>query len=189
MMKMKKSITVLVVSVFIGICAIFILSTQKSFEEQLVDAMKADNEYIQNLVYAQMSGDQLLAFFRTKDQRMHYGLFRDNKFGFGKKLIKSGGSMGLDAPQGAITWSGLGAPDGEFNLLSGAVLRPDVAQIIVISEGNKAASIVEGAGAKIWFLTLDTMIQAPITIQASNAAGEVLYESGDVEYWTNNNIN
>jgi len=188
-MKMKKIKVVLFVSVLLSINAIFILSTQKSFEEQLVDAMKADNENIQELIYAQMSGDELLAFYRTKDQRMYYGLLRDNKFGFGKKLIKSGGSMGLDAPQGAITWSGLGAPDGEFNLLSGAVLSPDVTQIIVISEGNKAASIVEGAGAKIWFLTLDTSIQAPITIQAKNAAGEVLYESGDAEYWTNNNTN
>lgn len=164
------------------ICSFIFISTQKSIQDQISDALKKDESF-QDIIYTQMIGDELLTFYRTKNQQMNYGLFRDNRFGFGKEFIRSGGSVSLSTTD-AITWKGLGAPNGQLNLLCGAVANPDVTQIIIISEGNQAATIVEGSAAKIWFLAQKSEIKLPITIQAKDKDGKVLYEYGDLDYWT-----
>lgn len=56
--------------------------------------------------------------------------------GFGVPLIQSGGNASLKSEE-ALTIVGFIPPEGQSNIFYGAVLNPDITQVLILSEGDQ----------------------------------------------------
>ncbi|MCQ6557252.1 hypothetical protein [Paenibacillus mendelii] len=157
----------------------FIYFNYGSTNDKISSYLKERDNNFNGIIFTQIIGDEIISIYRTDEHKLGYGMFRDNRFGV--KFIRSSGHIELISDK-ALTWSGSGAPEGELSILYGAVLDPNITQVIIISEGNKPANIIDN-GVKIWYLTLRSKINDPITIKATDKDGNVLYEYGDPVYW------
>ncbi|SDW08451.1 hypothetical protein [Paenibacillus sp. CF384] len=82
-----------------------------------------------------------------------------------------------------ISWQGSEKKESNIHLLYGIVKDPEITQILLISEGDKTASIIKNGDYSIWYSLVENELNMPITLQATNKEGKVLYEYGDLDYW------
>ncbi|WP_211748628.1 hypothetical protein [Paenibacillus sp. Marseille-Q4541] len=86
--------------------------------------------------------------YRTQNQKLGYGIFEDQRVDV--KWVRSGGYTEL-LSDNALTWSRDGGSEGEVKILYGAVVDSKITQVIIVSEGNKSANIIDHHGIRIWY--------------------------------------
>lgn len=122
-------------------------------------------------------------FYRVNRDEFAFGILEEKALGL--NVNRGSGNAPLVSDKG-LTWVASSAPSGQLSLIYGAILNPEITQVIVISEASQSATIVESKGVRLWFLILESPNNDPITLKATNQEGAVLYKYGDSNYWGTN---
>lgn len=151
-----------------------------SINKRIATELQDYNSNFQEVLYSQLVDNSIFTFYQVYNNELAFGVLEDGAFGLNVK----GGSDNVPlVSDGALTWVATSNPNVELSLIYGAILNPEITQIIVISEKSKAATIIESKGVRFWFLVLDSPFHSPVTVKATNQEGAILYEYGDPEYW------
>ncbi|WP_168121515.1 hypothetical protein [Paenibacillus sp. HB172176] len=140
--------------------------------------LRAHDSNFSKLLYSQLVGDEIISFYRTKRNKLGIGWFVDKEDGI--KLIQTSGYDSIYS-EDALTWHG--KEDNMFSMLYGTVQDSLITQVIAVSEGYKAATIVESNGIRIWYVKQGARLHLPITIRATDRNGDIIFETGDFEHW------
>ena len=111
---------------------------------QITKLLRERDHNFSELLYTQLTGKEMISFYRTESNELGLGLFEDKDRGI--VLVCTGG-YGSVYSEDAITWHGKECSN--FSVLYGTVRDPQISQIIVVSEEYKAAIIVESNDIRI----------------------------------------
>ncbi|SFM26484.1 hypothetical protein SAMN03159341_1233 [Paenibacillus sp. 1_12] len=182
-MKIKKILIPSILTVLF--CIIFVLlfwwlQPNKSLYDQINKAvLEADSDYSQ-LMHVHVDRERTMAFYMTNKTELGIVLLQEKFRGY---KVKDYIDKSLIYTDQGISWHGSVIQKLNIHLLYGVVQDPEITQVILISEGNKAAHIIN-EGNRIWYALIDKPLEYPITIRATNKEGKILYETGDVEFWS-----
>ncbi|MCR8631979.1 hypothetical protein [Paenibacillus radicis (ex Xue et al. 2023)] len=181
-MKIKKILIPSILTLLI--CIMFLLfwwlQPNKSLYDQIDKAvLEADSDF-SKLIHVHVDRERTVAFYMTNKTELGIVLLQEKFRGYKVKDYIDKSLMFTDK---GISWHGSEVQKLNIHLLYGVVQDPEITQVILISEGNKAAHIIT-EGSRIWYALIDETLKNPITIRATNKAGKILYETGDVEFWS-----
>ncbi|WP_274363474.1 hypothetical protein [Paenibacillus thermotolerans] len=152
----------------------------KSLYDRIESALRLANPHYQQLLHVHVDRQWSIAFFKTERGELGAGLLEERYGRF--KVADLLGRHPIHTGK-ALDWYGIEHSERNIHLLFGIVQDPNVSQIILISERNKAARIISEGNLTIWYSLMEDGLNLPVTIRATNRNGDVIYETGDAEYW------
>ena len=176
-MKFYKSFISLLI--FFLICITFIFSAwflqqNKSLYDQIDKAILESEPDYKGLIHILADRDRTIAFYETTKSELCIVLLKKGISGY--KLGDYINKISLYADQD-VSWQGSERVESNIHMLFGVFRNPEITQLILISEGDKPAQIINNGEYSIWYYLTGDVLKKPITIQATDKEGRVLYKN------------
>lgn len=183
---MKKYIFVFsaMLLLFISIIVIVGLQNTRTVYNQIEATVKDIDSSYREILHVQIDRKNNIVFYLTNKEELGIVSLQKSLTGFKLKNYINKNIFFTDKD---ISWNGTERQDDDIHLLYGKVGNSETTQIIVVSEGNKPANIISNGSNTMWYFFADGKLHLPITIQTFNKDGEKLYETGDINFWSNLN--
>jgi len=182
---MKKNRPVLVIIVIAVLVVIYSISyiwvkNSQSIYLQVETSLKQTDSSFSSLLHIHADKNNTIAFYLTSNNEFSVVTLKKRLNGFTLKSYLNKTPLVLEPH---LSWQGNENPDEGIHLLYGNVNNEETTHIIIVSEDNKNAHIINNNELTFWYALMDEKLHLPITIQSFNKDGKKLYETGDVNYW------
>lgn len=181
-MKTNKFLNPLVV-VFISVSFIlwiWLMQQNKPLYDQIGKVISESDSGYSELIHIHADRDQTIAFYKTNKSELCVVLLQKKFRGYELSDYINKSPMFTDQN---LSWQGSERQKSNIHMLYGVVKDPEITQILLISEGDKTAHIINNGEYSIWYSLVENELKMPITIRATNKEGKILYETGDVGFW------
>ncbi|CAN7499578.1 hypothetical protein LJR153_003482 [Paenibacillus sp. LjRoot153] len=180
-MKINKIYIPFVVIFIISFIFLFWLIQQnKPLYDQIGKVISESDSGYSELIHLHTDRDRTIAFYKTNRSELGVVLLQKKLRGYKLSQYINKSLMFTDQD---LSWQGSENQEFNIHMLYGVVKDPEITQILIISEGDKTAHIINNGEYSIWYSLVENGLKMPITIRATNKKGEILYETGDVSFW------
>ncbi|WP_246059669.1 hypothetical protein [Paenibacillus lautus] len=179
----NKKIAVISITLIVVICItiLFIGSLRKdTVYSQIEKTIRELEPGLNEILHVHLDKNNTLVFFSTLQNEIGVVTLKEAYRGFKLKGYIGKDQVGIE---NQLAWYGKESPSENIHLLYGIVNNPETSHIVLLSEKNKAATIIKNKSYTMWYALMDEVLNSPITIRSFNDEGEMLYEMGDPEFW------
>ncbi|MBB6732334.1 hypothetical protein [Cohnella zeiphila] len=174
----------IILLLFISIIVWMWVQNTRPIYRQIEASLKDIDSSYRQVLHVDMDMDMdrknPLVFYLTNKEEIAVVILRKSLTGF--KLRQDIGKTAFSANQD-ISWSGTERQAEGIHLLYGRVKNPETTQIIIVSEGNEPATMINSGPYTMWYFLAKGNLQNPITLRTFDKNGKKLYETGDPPFW------
>ncbi|KZS43076.1 hypothetical protein AWU65_00160 [Paenibacillus glucanolyticus] len=184
MMPLSNKNAMVISVMLIVICLWFLFAgplRKESVYNQIEEAIHSLETDLNEVLHIHMDRARTLVFFSTIQSEVGGVTVEEAYGGFRVKEYIGKNEVGLEND---LSWFGIESNSENIHMLYGVVNNPETSHILLLSEENKAATIIENNSLTVWYALMKDDLNSPITIRSFNKEGEKLYETGDPEYWS-----
>ncbi|KRF06782.1 hypothetical protein ASG89_18155 [Paenibacillus sp. Soil766] len=180
-MKINKIYIPLVVVFIISIILlIWLIQQNKPLYDQIEKVISESDSGYSELIHIHTDRERTMAFYINNRSELGVVLLKKKIRGYELSEYMKISPMFTDQ---VLSWHGSENQKFNIHMLYGVVKDPEITQILLISEGDKTAQIINNGEYSIWYSFVENGLKMPITIRATNKKGEILYETGDVGFF------
>ncbi|WP_159888723.1 hypothetical protein [Paenibacillus puerhi] len=178
-MKRKRALIIVILVLMAATCLFMWINRHQPYS-QIERAVAGIDSDFNQLLHVHLDREKTIAFYTTHKEELGIITLQEN---FGRFKFKDYINKSLLYTDKDISWHGTENNKENIHLLYGTVQNPDISQVVILSEGNKSAFIINKDNRIIWYALMDEQLKLPITIRTTNRDGKIIYETGDVKYW------